>query len=191
MSQDKRNAREQQKHISMDLTADGARVTNLSLQGNRLVLTIEAELADSRLSTGDSCDDALASVPASTPSPEPTPAPAPEPEHAAFSGLSELSRRPKSADAASLGLASPEDAVSGAFSMGSENLPPAPSAAFRKDNAGHGEHMAVLPEAISEPDGLEEDFDFMAHSDPHDHRHDQGHDHIHPHTEMREEPQPV
>ncbi len=37
------------KHISMELTADGARVTNLSLRGSRLILTIEAELAASEL----------------------------------------------------------------------------------------------------------------------------------------------
>ncbi len=42
-----------QKHISMELTADGARVTNLRLDGGKLVLTIEAELADSHLSATD------------------------------------------------------------------------------------------------------------------------------------------
>ncbi len=37
------------RHISMELTADGARVTSLSLSGSRLILTIEAELAGSQL----------------------------------------------------------------------------------------------------------------------------------------------
>ncbi|MCC8110006.1 MAG: hypothetical protein LIQ30_13385, partial [Planctomycetes bacterium] len=45
--------REQAKHICMELTADGARVTNLSLSGNRLVLTIEAQLSDSQLKASD------------------------------------------------------------------------------------------------------------------------------------------
>ncbi len=172
MSQDKRSAREQQKHISMDLTADGARVTNLSLQGSRLVLTIEADLAESRLRTDDARDDTLASVPPPPPAPRHEPAP----ESAGFDAFA---KRPKSADAASLGLASPEDAAPESLAMGSENLPPAPSAAFRNDDA---ESMAVPPDDIAEPDAFHEDADFILHSDPHDRRHSHEHDHDHDHA---------
>lgn len=40
-----------EKHISMELIADGARVTALSMSGSRLTLTIEAELAESKVNT--------------------------------------------------------------------------------------------------------------------------------------------
>ncbi len=59
------NGREEAKHISMELTADGARVTNLKLDGKRLILTIEAQLSDSHLTATDAERPAPASAPSS------------------------------------------------------------------------------------------------------------------------------
>ncbi len=53
-----RENKEAAKHISMELTADGARVTSLSLAGNRLYLTIEAELSESQLKATDADGEA-------------------------------------------------------------------------------------------------------------------------------------
>lgn len=40
-------------HISMELKADSARVTNLQMEGSRLILTIEAELSESQVKAAD------------------------------------------------------------------------------------------------------------------------------------------
>lgn len=65
------NGKRDAKHIQVELSAEGARVTGLSLQGSRLLLTIEAELADSALSTAG---DPASAPPAQAPVPAPTPA---------------------------------------------------------------------------------------------------------------------
>ncbi|MDR1744629.1 MAG: hypothetical protein LBS30_02635, partial [Planctomycetota bacterium] len=49
MNGEQNSAKNPGRRISMELTADAARVTSLSLSGNRLVVTIEAELADSQM----------------------------------------------------------------------------------------------------------------------------------------------
>ncbi len=69
MTQDAPGNAKKPQHISMELTADSARVTNLSLRGNRLMLTIEAELADSQLAAGG---EPIVSAPAQ---PQPSAAP--------------------------------------------------------------------------------------------------------------------
>lgn len=60
MDREQNSGKEHGKHISMELFADGARVTNLSLEGNRLILTIEAELADSHVHASESAQPAPA-----------------------------------------------------------------------------------------------------------------------------------
>ncbi len=57
------------RHISMELTAEGAKVTNLVLEGNRLVLTIEAELAGSQLKSTSEPVGSAAAVCAVKPAP--------------------------------------------------------------------------------------------------------------------------
>ena len=49
MNGEQNSAKNPGRHISMELTADSARVTSLSLSGSKLVVTIEAELADSQV----------------------------------------------------------------------------------------------------------------------------------------------
>lgn len=137
MTQQNQQAKDHQKHISMELTADGARVTNLSLQGSRLVLTIEAELADSQLHASD-IDGRQALAAAFQPTIK---------QESNRGDETEFVDRPQSADAPSLGLAMPQDASSGALAMGSESLPPAPSAAF----APQPKSMAIDPGQISSP----------------------------------------
>ena len=134
MSQDKQKAN--QKHISMELTADGARVTNLSLHGSRLILTIEAELADSELRASDATGaDAIAAAF--------RPRAAVDDPHKDTDFLS----RPSSVGAPSLGKASPANTGPGPLSMGSENLPPAPAAAFEPSVP---KSMAIPPEQITQ-----------------------------------------
>ncbi|MDR1613294.1 MAG: hypothetical protein LBT97_11015 [Planctomycetota bacterium] len=67
------------RHISMEITADAARVTALTLTGTRLVVTIEAELSASKVKT--SADSPAPAVPPAEPRVE-CPAPRP-PEPAA------------------------------------------------------------------------------------------------------------
>lgn len=110
MNRDGKSGKEYSKHISMELTADSARVTNLSLEGSRLVLTIEAELADSQ----------LRSTNADLPPGQKTTTTTPD--------NAQSTPPPHSANAPHLGLAQP-DTDTNAFNLGSENLPP-PSAAF-------------------------------------------------------------
>lgn len=65
MERERDGGREEAKHISMELTADGARVTNLKLDGKRLILTIEAQLSDSHLTATDAERPAPAPAPSS------------------------------------------------------------------------------------------------------------------------------
>lgn len=51
-------AKEDHQHISIELMADGAKVTALTLNGSKLMVTIEAELANSMVRSGASDDKA-------------------------------------------------------------------------------------------------------------------------------------
>ncbi len=147
MTQDNQKARDHQRHISMELTADEARVTSLSLRGSRLILTIEAELADSQLRATD--DDQGGQSHADT-RPVLTRAAAPAERR---TDTEFIHRPPQSADAPAIGLAVSEDVSPGVLALGSENLPPAPSAAFAPPpkSMTPAPSMTIDPAHISSP----------------------------------------
>ncbi len=64
MNKDEANRQDKSRkpapHISMELKADSARVTNLQMEGSRLILTIEAELSESQVKAADPGPEQLA-----------------------------------------------------------------------------------------------------------------------------------
>ncbi|MCD8138391.1 MAG: hypothetical protein LUE17_01190, partial [Planctomycetaceae bacterium] len=116
MNREQNCGKEPGRHISMELTAESARVTRLSLNGNRLVVTIEAELSDSKVTAAEEEAAAAAAARSAT-------------QHRPYPRKdTELVRRaPTSPAAAPEGANAAPDAATGAV-MGSENLPPVPAA---------------------------------------------------------------
>lgn len=127
MNREQKSGKEYSKHISMELTADAARVTNLSLVGSRLVLTIEAELAESNLRSTDDDGESRHLI-----------------NRAAMASAddTQIVRHPHSADANALGLADPGNAEPSTMALGSESLAP-PAAAHTPSVVDTSSHPAV------------------------------------------------